>query len=227
MADHITHDTIYDTVERDDFPAMLAIERYGGRAGAFDQIISATHDHFWDPMDPAYLDFGQPFDLANDYLMPPETAVELQTAVADRLDEGQKIRLVNENARWSISSILHGEQGALSLSANLCHILHDPGAQEYAANQVREEARHVTAFSRYVALRWGTPYPVGQGLGGLLVELVSALAAVVKPPPAKPKKPATPAVGVYPRQLKPGDTFRDSTSTGSASNGRSARLAGS
>ena len=125
-------------------------------------------------MDPAYLDFGQPFDLANDYLMPPETAVELQTAVADRLDEGQKIRLVNENARWSISSILHGEQGALSLSANLCHILYDPGAQEYAANQAREEARHVTAFSRYIALRWGTPYPVGQGLGGLLVELVSA-----------------------------------------------------
>jgi len=28
-----------------------------------------------------------------------------------------------------MSSILHGEQGALSLSASLCHILRDPGAQ--------------------------------------------------------------------------------------------------
>ena len=174
VADHITHDTIYDTLGRDDFAATMAVERYGRRADAFDGIISATHDHFWDPMDPAYLDFDQPFDLLNDYLMPPETAVELQTAVADRLDEGQKIKLVNENARWSISSILHGEQAALSLSADLCHILHDPGAQEYAANQAREEARHVAAFSRYMALRWGKPYPVGDGLGGLLVELVTA-----------------------------------------------------
>ena len=56
-----------------------------------------------------------------------------------------------------MSSILHGEQGALSLSASLCHILRDPGAQEYAANQTREEARHVTAFSQYIQARWGKP----------------------------------------------------------------------
>jgi len=55
-------------------------------------------------------------------------------------------------------TILHGEQGALSLSASLCDILVDPGAQEYAANQTREEARHVAAFGRYVKVRWGTPY---------------------------------------------------------------------
>ena len=52
---------------------------------------------------------------------------------------------------WSISNLLHGEQGALSLSASLCHVLLDPGAQEYAANQAREEARHVTGFTRYIA----------------------------------------------------------------------------
>ena len=63
MADHITHDPIYDTLGRDDFPATMAVDRYGRRTDAFDGIISATHDHFWDPMDPAYLDFNQPFDL--------------------------------------------------------------------------------------------------------------------------------------------------------------------
>ena len=51
-----------------------------------------------------------------------------------------------------------------SLSASLCHILRDPGAQEYAANQTREEARHVTAFAKYIKPRWGTPLPCGAAL---------------------------------------------------------------
>src|SRR5262249_5810912 len=72
------------------------------------------------------------------------------------------------------SGILHGEQGALSLSASLVDILYDPGAQEYAANQTREEARHVTAFGRYIGKRWGTPLPVSEALGNLMTELVAA-----------------------------------------------------
>ena len=169
----ITVDAMYDTVERDDFPAMIEPARYAGRAPAFDAIISATHDHFWDPPDPAYVDFGQPFDLDADYLMPPERTIELNSAVADRLDDRQKVRLANEIMRFNLSSILHGEQGALSLSASLCHILKDPGAQEYAANQAREEARHVAGFTRYIEARWGTPLPVGETLGELLTELVT------------------------------------------------------
>jgi hypothetical protein len=174
MADHITHDSIYETVDRDDFDAMIEVERYARRTGAFDEIISQTEDHFWDPLDPAYVDFAQPFDLAEETIMPRDFTIELNCAVADRLDEGQKIRLGNEVTRFSLSQILHGEQGALSLSASLCHVLYDPGAQEYAANQAREEARHVTAFSRYVGTRWGTPLPVGRTLGSLMNELVAA-----------------------------------------------------
>ena len=174
MADHITHDPIYNTVDRDDVPAMLAVERYGDRTDAFDQIISATHDHFWDPTDPAYLDFAEPFDLRSQTVLPKSMIIELNCAVADRLDEGQRIRLANESSRFMLSSILHGEQGALSLSASLCMILRDPGAQEYAANQTREEARHVTAFSKYIETRWGTPLPVGATLNRLIAEVVVA-----------------------------------------------------
>jgi hypothetical protein len=100
--------------------------------------------------------------------------IELNCAVADRLDEGQRIRLANESSRFMLSSILHGEQGALSLSASLCMILRDPGAQEYAANQTREEARHVTAFSKYIETRWGAPLPVGATLNRLIAEVVVA-----------------------------------------------------
>jgi hypothetical protein len=169
----ITHDPAYEAVAPDDFAAMLAIERYGRRSDAFDAIIGATHDHFWDPYNPAYLDFAQPFDLDRDPVVSLERFPELNCAATAHLDDGRKIRLANEIQRWNLSNILHGEQGALSLSASLCDILLDPGAQEYAANQTREEARHVAAFGRYIAVRWGTPYPVGQLLGEFLSDIVA------------------------------------------------------
>ena len=106
--------------------------------------------------------------------MPRDFTVELNCAVADRLDEGQKIRLANEVTRFSLSSILHGEQGALSLSTSLVQILRDPGAQEYAANQAREEARHVNGFARYIQKRWGGPIACGPTLANLMNEIVLA-----------------------------------------------------
>ncbi|GEP52955.1 ferritin-like domain-containing protein [Reyranella soli] len=173
MAQQITYDKAYDTIMPEDFPAMLEVARYGRRSDAFDSIISATHDHFWDPLDKNYIDFDQPFDMAAMSVVPFDMIVELRSAVADRLDEGQKIQLANDVMHWSISNLLHGEQGALSLSASLCHILLDPGAQEYAANQAREEARHVAGFTRYIAKRWGQPLPVGKTIATVLADLVS------------------------------------------------------
>ena len=169
---NITVDSAYAAVAPDDFAAMLEIDRYGDRSTAFDKIISATHDHFWDPLDKKYIDFTTPFDMENEYLLEPSMNMELRTAIGEKLDEKQKIKLVNMNVHWSLSSILHGEQGALALSASLCHILKDPGAQEYAANQAREEARHVTGFTNYIKARWGKPVPVGPALGNLLQDLV-------------------------------------------------------
>ncbi len=175
MTKQITKDTAYNTVASTDFKALMEVERYGDRSDAFDKIIAATHDHFWDPLDKRYIDFDDDFDINTQMIMPEEMLPSLQTEyVQNTLKPEDKVRFANEITRWQISSILHGEQGALSLSASLCHILRDPGAQEYAANQAREEARHVTAFSKYIEARWGTPAPVGQTLGDLLQEMVGA-----------------------------------------------------
>ncbi|MDR3498077.1 MAG: ferritin-like domain-containing protein [Parvibaculum sp.] len=171
--ERMTMDAAYEAVAPDDFPAMMDVDRYNNRSTAFDKIISATHDHFWDPLDPKYIDFNDKWDLDRDLLVPMDFNLELQSAVSDKLDEGQKIYLVNESVRWTMSSILHGEQGALALSASLCHILKDPGAQEYAANQTREEARHVTGFAKYIQARWGKPTACGIVLRDLLVDIVA------------------------------------------------------
>jgi hypothetical protein len=177
MADgNITKDAMYDAVAPDDFVSMLELDRYNNRSAAFDKIISATHDHFWDPLDTKYIDFSEPFDTENQALMPEDMFPALQTQYVQNAlsDPKDRIRFINESTRWSLSSILHGEQGALNLSASLCHVLKDQGAQEYAANQTREEARHVTAFAKYIKARWGRPMPCGAVLQNLLVEIIGA-----------------------------------------------------
>jgi hypothetical protein len=173
---NITKDIIYDAVAPDDFESMLELDRYGNRSTAFDKIISATHDHFWDPLDKRYIDFDEPFDMENEMLLPEDMVVSLQTKyVSDRLsDRKDRVRFVNQFALRSFSSILHGEQGALNLSASLCHVLKDQGAQEYAANQTREEARHVTAFAKYIKARWGRPVECGPTLKALLVDIIGS-----------------------------------------------------
>ncbi|MES2033449.1 MAG: ferritin-like domain-containing protein [Pseudomonadota bacterium] len=177
MADNnITKDAMYDAVAPDDFESMLELDRYGNRSTAFDKIISATHDHFWDPLDKDYIDFDIPFDMENEAIVPEDMVVALSTDyVSNHLsDPKTRIRFINESTLRSFSSILHGEQGALNLSASLCHVLKDQGAQEYAANQTREEARHVTAFAKYVKARWGKPVECGPTLKALLVEIIGA-----------------------------------------------------
>src|SRR6202161_1011910 len=177
MADgNITKDKMYGAVAPDDFESMLDLDRYNARSTAFDKIISATHDHFWDPLDKAYIDFDEPFDMENQALLPEEMVGALHTKyVSDILsDPKTRTRFINQKTLRSFSSILHGEQGALNLSASLCHVLYDQGAQEYAANQTREEARHVTAFAQYIKARWGRPTACSPALQKLLVEIISA-----------------------------------------------------
>src|SRR5205823_4353653 len=164
----------YNAVDPTDFPAMLNPERYGMRSTAFDKIISVTHDHFWDPLDKKYIDFSEPFDLKTTTILPMDFFPVFHTRVGDKMTTEQKIEFANQSTRWQLSAILHGEQGALALSASLCHILRDPGAQEYAANQTREEARHVTGFSKYIQARCGTPLPCGPTLHNVLTEVVYA-----------------------------------------------------
>ena len=173
---NITKDIIYDAVAPDDFESMLELDRYGNRSTAFDKIISATHDHFWDPLDKKYIDFDEPFDMENEMLLPEDMIVSLSTDyVSNHLSDWKtRVRFVNQSTLRTFSSILHGEQGALNLSASLCHVLKDQGAQEYAANHTREEARHVTAFAKYIKARWDKPVECGPTLKTLLVDIIGS-----------------------------------------------------
>jgi hypothetical protein len=166
-------DSPYHVVSCDDFPELMDVRRYTRRSSHFEEIIARTEEHFWNPEDPDYLDYGSQWDMDAEPLLPLDFIAEMQTAVRDRLDERQRIAFANASAHWTLSQILHGEQGALNLSASLAEMFVDPGAQEYAANQVREEARHVHGFTNYLVARYGgAVLPVGETLGSLLTTLV-------------------------------------------------------
>ena len=173
---NITKDILYDAVAPDDFESILDLDRYNNRSSAFDKIISATHDHFWDPLDPKYIDFSAPWDMQSQPLVSEDLNVALHTDyVKAKLNTPElRAQFVNKSLLYSFSSILHGEQGALNLSASLCHVLLDQGAQEYAANQTREEARHVTAFAKYIKARWGRPIQCSKVLQDLLVDIIAS-----------------------------------------------------
>jgi hypothetical protein len=170
----IQADSAYDATDRDDFATMIEVERYARRSPDFDEIIARTDEHFWNPLDPDYIDYGQAFDMKHECVIPLDFVGELSSEVATKL-QGREIEFANQSARFMLSQILHGEQGALSLSTSLCQILVDPGAVEYASNQVREEARHVTAFTEYMKARFGgLPYAVGPTLGRMMTEIYLA-----------------------------------------------------
>ena len=104
MADmNITKDIMYDAVAPDDFESMIELDRYEKRSTAFDKIISATHDHFWDPLDSKYIDFSEPWDM-NEAMQPDEQIFALQIPyVREHLERtGQKAKFVNEMTLWSM-----------------------------------------------------------------------------------------------------------------------------
>jgi len=173
VAENITYDKAYDAVDRDDFMTMIEVDRYADRSDAFDSIISSTVDHFWDPLDPRYVDYDVPFDMTQDTILPRQMVVELQCAVGDKLDEGQKIRLANQNTRFVLSSILHGEQGALMTAAALTHAVPDHEGKLYAATQTMDEARHVEVYERYIR-KLSIVYPISPWLKELIDVTLSA-----------------------------------------------------
>ena len=172
----ITKDNAYDAVAPDDFPGDA-----GRRA-----LRQALHRFRQDHLRHARSFLGSARQEIHrllralrswrtNIILPDEFFPIFQTRHRRQADERRsRSSFANQSARWSLSSILHGEQGALALSASLCHILRDPGAQEYAANQTREEARHVTAFAAYIKARWGKPLPCGPALQNLLTEIVAS-----------------------------------------------------
>ena len=89
--------------------------------------------------------------------------------------DGETIRrCIRDELEWSISQVLHGEQAALLLCAQLVTSVPHMDAKLFAGQQVVDECRHVEMFAKLLARKFGTVHPISPNIKFLLDQMVSA-----------------------------------------------------
>lgn len=88
-----------------------------------------------------------------------------------RLSPSQCDALLAGMGALTFSQLLHGEQGALMVSANLVRLLPSIEMKQAAASQTNDEARHLAVFNRY-ASRLGEIHPPSASLRRVLEKIV-------------------------------------------------------
>ena len=81
--------------------------------------------------------------------------------------------LMANQAAFTLSQFLHGEQGALLCCGQLVDTVPDIQGKLYAATQVVDEARHVEVFHKYLTML-DKSYPITSGLKNVLDAILSA-----------------------------------------------------
>ena len=95
------------------------------------------------------------------------------TSLWDSMTDSQKEEMGYKAATWRLSQFLHGEQGALLVSAILVNEAPDMDVKMCASAQVIDEARHVEAFRKYIQMV-DRIYPIDQCLTTLLEATLSS-----------------------------------------------------
>ena len=85
----------------------------------------------------------------------------------------QRKDFVQDLNNWTLSQLLHGEQGALLVASQLTSCAPTFNAKLYAASQTFDEARHVEAFNKYIQTRVGRMFPIGTQLKALLDKILT------------------------------------------------------
>lgn len=88
-----------------------------------------------------------------------------------RLPEPTRRRIALKLTRFSLSQLLHGEQGALMVAGQLVNAVPHSDAKLVAAVQTLDEARHVEALSRYMTKVGGTA-PIAPATRGVLETVI-------------------------------------------------------
>ncbi|QXJ23197.1 ferritin-like domain-containing protein [Actinomadura graeca] len=88
----------------------------------------------------------------------------------ERMNKKEQDEFGRHEGAWLFSQFLHGEQGALNVSARIVQSVPDLDSKFYAATQTMDEARHVELYGKFVHEKIGMYYPINQDLAKLLAE---------------------------------------------------------
>ncbi len=87
--------------------------------------------------------------------------------------EAMQMRAARDELAHGFSQLLHGEQAALQLTAQLCNMVPDMDAKLFAGQQVADECRHVEVFAKALARKFGEVHPIDPNIKFLLDEMLS------------------------------------------------------
>ena len=89
------------------------------------------------------------------------------------LSQENKEKFIADLQHWTLSQLLHGEQGALLVASQLTSCAPTFNAKLYAASQTFDEARHVEVFNKYLQEKIGMHYPINPNLKLLLDKILT------------------------------------------------------
>jgi hypothetical protein len=125
-------------------------------------------DKQWDAQ--KRIDWDLEVDPNNVIGLPEQFNPLFGSRIWDRMTEKERQEYGRHQGSWLFSQFLHGEQGALNVSARIVQTVPDLDAKFYAATQTMDEARHVELYTRFLHEKIGMYYPINQDLARLLAE---------------------------------------------------------
>ena len=99
----------------------------------------------------------------------------------DRLSDDQRVELNHRVARWRLTTLMHGEHGAMLVCSQMVENVVGQDAKLFQASQVVDEARHNEVLHRYIALRLGgETYPLAGNVQEIFDTLLGTSAWYLK-----------------------------------------------
>jgi rubrerythrin len=97
------------------------------------------------------------------------------------LTEDQRVELNRRVSQWRLSTLVHGEHGAMLVCSQMVENVHGQDAKLFQATQVVDEARHNEVLQRYLALRLdGRTYPLAGNVKEIFDTLLGTSAWYLK-----------------------------------------------
>ncbi len=128
-------------------------------------------DKQWDAQ--KRIDWDLPVDENNVNGIPDEFNPLVDSDIWRKMSQKERDEMGRHQGSWLFSQFLHGEQGALTVSARIVETVPDIDSKFYAATQVMDEARHVELYAKFIDQKIGMYYPVNQDLARLLEDSLS------------------------------------------------------
>ncbi|MFC9971737.1 ferritin-like domain-containing protein [Spirillospora sp. NPDC127200] len=125
-------------------------------------------DKQWDAQ--KRIDWDLEVDPVNVAGLPEQFNPLFGSEIWDRMTQKERDEFGRHQGSWLFSQFLHGEQGALNVSARIVQSVPDLDSKFYAATQTMDEARHVELYARFLKEKIGMAYPINQDLARLLAE---------------------------------------------------------